>query len=75
MATVQVVAHNPEVVVGNVSKEWASSAIAHSPNIWCSGFEALVDLYKSIAIQLDPGLLESDTRGVRCPAGGDQQIC
>jgi len=74
MATVQIVADNSEIVESNVGEKRAARAISHRPDIWGAGFKALVDLYKSLAIQLNPGLLKSDSVGIWYSAHGDKKI-
>src|ERR1700680_4761908 len=74
MTSVQVVAHNAEIVERNVCEMWAARAIAHGPDIRSGSFQTIVNLYISSSIQFNACFIEPNALSVRRSASGDKNV-
>src|ERR1700744_4929716 len=71
---VEIVANDAKVVFGYVSEHRAAGAFAQSPHIRRSSLQALVDANNPPVGELDAGLVEADSRGVRNASGRDEDV-
>ena len=70
--SVQRVPHDAKVIERGMGKLRTAGAVAHCPHAGSGRFEAIVDDKVSARVQLDACQLDSETRGVGYPPGGNQ---
>ena len=70
----QIIADDPEVVVGDVCELRAAGALSDSPNSGRSRFQPFVDFNVAAAVQFNAGKIEADPGGVGNAPRGSQDV-
>ena len=74
LATIEIVAHDSEIVEGHVCKMRAACAVPHRPHVWRSRLKTLIHLDVAPLIQLDAGSFQADSLRIRCPPCRNQNV-
>src|ERR1700691_3876944 len=73
-AAAQVCMHDTVIIETDVRELRTTCAIAHSPDVFRGGFHQVVGLDVTVLVELNAGLVETDSVAVRLDASRDEKI-
>ena len=74
VSSCQIVTYDSKIVFGYVSELWAAGAFPHGPYLWRTRFQPSIDANVTATVQLNAGLLQSNSGGIRNTPHRNQDV-
>ncbi len=66
--------HDAVIIETDVCELWTARAIAHRPDLFRGGFQPLISFDVTALVELNAGLIQTDSVAVCLAAGRDEKI-